>query len=141
MFITTRLIASLALPLIAAASIGPFLNEEETFLYTNYEVSVERWIRPARDKARIVASKLGGVVRVKGNLIRTSTGFELEIGRPYVMFLRQIPQTMLFAFGEARVRDSGDTRADVPSARITETHVDDAFIKQLHSLAGQCKPA
>ena len=117
-----------------------FLNEQETFLYTNYEIAIERWIRPTSNSALIVASKLGGAVRVNGKLLSYSTGFAIETGKLYILFLRQIPNTKFFEIGEALTREIGNKNS-IPSASDASQPVDDSFIKQLVTLAEQCKGA
>ena len=49
----TKVCSSAAVILAQPISTKTFLNEQETFLYTNYEIAVERWIRPASNSALI----------------------------------------------------------------------------------------
>jgi len=70
------------------------LNKSETFLFTDFEVAVERWIRPAGTVARTVSVSLaGGQVEVAGRLLTATYDPLPKLRQPYVFSLRKLPDS------------------------------------------------
>lgn len=83
-----------------AVVVGRPLEEEvkiaadEAFLYTNYSVAVDLWIRPTgRFQKNIVVSRAGGQVTVAGKTLKALAGGALKAKHEYVLFLKAIPKT------------------------------------------------
>lgn len=71
---------------------------DETFLFTDYTVRVETWIRPALETAReITVSRAGGQVTIAGRTLKAKISDPLYLKRSYVFFLQRIKGTTAFA--------------------------------------------
>lgn len=67
------------------------LNQRETFLFTDYQIEVERWLRPEHGAPSLKLSVSGGRVTIAGK--RTIAGGQepLEPTTRYIFFLQHIP--------------------------------------------------
>jgi hypothetical protein len=70
---------------------GVLLNEKETYLFTDYDVSVERWLRPEHGAQALRMSVSGGRVKIGGKPTVAGAKEPLEASRQYILFLQHIP--------------------------------------------------
>ena len=83
------------------------LNQKETFLFTDYDVDVERWLRPD-DPHRAPSLKLstsGGRVTIGGIPTSTGDGQPLDPTKRYILFLKQIPGSAYFTLTRPALPD------------------------------------
>lgn len=71
------------------------VNNKRTFLFTDYEVSVDEWIRSGLTAKTLTISTGGGAANVRGRLVQASVDLVpvLEVGRTYLIFLRSMPKS------------------------------------------------
>ena len=67
------------------------LNQRETYLFTDYDVDVERWLRPEHGAPSLKLSVSGGRVRIGGKLTSAVDGKPLDRTKRYILFLQPIP--------------------------------------------------
>lgn len=69
------------------------LNQKETFLFTDYDVDVERWLRPddPHGAPSLKLSVSGGRVTIGGRRTTVDDGKPLDPAKRYILFLKQIP--------------------------------------------------
>jgi hypothetical protein len=79
---------------------SPQLTEDESFLFTEYQMVVEEVLKnnplsPARPGASLTVIREGGTGKVNGKTVRAvREGFRpFRVGQRYVLFLRYIPET------------------------------------------------
>jgi hypothetical protein len=81
------------------------LNRDETFLFTDYVIAVEKWIRPARRLESILESitlsAIGGEVELPGRTLRAIAVPRLMPRHPYILFMRRLEGTNGFAYQSA----------------------------------------
>jgi hypothetical protein len=90
------------------------LIEEGTFIFTDYEVTVEEVLKdstlnPIRQNSYITVTRSGGTVKLNGHTIRAIDyrGEPLELGERYLLYLKFIPATGAFRpFGNAMSDDT-----------------------------------
>jgi hypothetical protein len=70
---------------------GVLLNEKETYLFTDYDVTVERWLRPEHGAPSLRMSVSGGRVNIGGKPTVAGAKEPLEASRQYIFFLQHIP--------------------------------------------------
>lgn len=76
------------------------LNADESFVFTDYEMSVEEVIKdnsaaPARVGGDVTVTREGGEVQLKGRVVRAKRNdFQhSQVGKRYLLFLRFLPET------------------------------------------------
>jgi hypothetical protein len=67
------------------------LNQRETYLFTDYEVEVEWWLRPGQGAAPLKVSVSGGRATIAGMLTIAGAEDPLQPTKRYIFFLQQIP--------------------------------------------------
>jgi hypothetical protein len=67
------------------------LNRRETYLFTDYDVAVERWLRPEQAAPSLKLSVSGGRVRIGRKLTSAEDGRPLDPTKRYILFLQPIP--------------------------------------------------
>lgn len=74
------------------------LNRRGTFLYTEYGVRVERWIRPESGEPSITLLRGGGRVRVGGVLTEVVVvgGREYDTDTPHLLILAAVPRSSAY---------------------------------------------
>ena len=83
------------------------LNQKETFLFTDYDIDVERWLRPddPHGAPSLKLSISGGRVTIGGIPTSTGDGKPLDPTRRYILFLKQIPGSAYFTLTRPALRD------------------------------------
>ncbi len=122
----------------------PFLNKAETFLFTDFSVFVERWIRGPGGNAPILVSMIGGRATVaQSTQLDASLGYLLEVGKRYVLFLDLIPKTRSYQPVSYPMVVSGTkVRTETVSGLgATELKDHDSFMDEMAKLGNECKGA
>lgn len=120
-----------------------FVNENKTFLLTEYVVSVESIVGNRAKTSITVGDEIrvirpGGHVLYDGIRIRaTDMAYgRLETGKPYALFLKSVPGTETFYSFDPRGSYSiqGDTVVSVNSSDLsTRSKTKDAFLDEIRS--------
>ena len=71
------------------------LNKSESYLYTEYQLRVERWIHPGGGPPSVTLLTGGGRVFVGGALTETLPGLSRETGT-HLFVLSQVPRSTAF---------------------------------------------
>jgi hypothetical protein len=82
-------------------------NTRETFLYTEFQVSIARWLRPAAGRPAIRLAQAGGTVEVGGQRLEAvAEAVAFQPGVTYLLGLRPIAgsSTSVLAFPPIRDR-------------------------------------
>lgn len=116
-----------------------FLNEPETFLYTDHHVEVERWIRPSTGREQVTLSAMGGRVLVGEVLLDAAWGPRYEVGKRYVMFLREIPggdgyRQIHYPFDAAKGYVLSSSLSSVGTLKNTE----ESFLRDVTAFTQRC---
>jgi hypothetical protein len=74
-----------------AAERGVHLNQRETYLFTDYDVEVERWLRPEHGAPSLKLSVAGGRVIIAGAPTIAGAQAPLSPTKRYIFFVEQIP--------------------------------------------------
>lgn len=73
------------------------LNGDGTFLFTDYDIAVERWLYPHTNAAVTISIAVaGGIVRVAGQRVTAIGGRSLDLSEGYLFFLVAIPESSSF---------------------------------------------
>jgi hypothetical protein len=67
------------------------LNQRESYLFTDYDVDVERWLRPEQGTASLKLSVSGGRVTIAGRPTVAGAQDPLDPTKRYIFFLQHIP--------------------------------------------------
>lgn len=67
------------------------LNQRETYLFTDYDVEVERWLRPEHGAPSLKLSVSGGRVTIAGRPTIAGAQDPLDPTNAYIFFLEHIP--------------------------------------------------
>ncbi len=83
------------------------LNDAETFVFTDYNVTVVEVLKnnissPIRLDSPITVTRAGGIVQLEGHVVRAvdRTAKPLQIGDKYLLFLRYLPATSAYLASE-----------------------------------------
>lgn len=88
------------------------LNCTETFLFTEYDVTVTRWLYPTRDGAPTIRLSVeGGRAVVGGRLTEATIGTPPVPGNEYLFMLRRIPDTQGFTIARKPVSSKESLQA------------------------------
>jgi hypothetical protein len=68
------------------------LNKSETFLFTDINIQVKHWVRPASGYGTILVSVIGGAVELAGRVIRTEAVAVPPLNQPRVWYLHRFPR-------------------------------------------------
>jgi hypothetical protein len=89
------------------------LIEEGTFVFTDYQISVEEVLKsralPINKNATITVTRVGGVIALNGHTVRAVDHRQepLSVGGRYLLYLRLIPTTGSFrAFADSASEDT-----------------------------------
>jgi len=121
------------------ASRRALLNAEESYLFTDYSIDVDEWIRRLDGHDRTVTMSLpGGDVYVGAAFYSagSSHALVLALGQRYVLFLKVTP-------ADAKVETFGAPRAlsvAAPQGPSPASESDDAFLKSVRDYAKDCPP-
>lgn len=85
-----------AVVVAVAKSRRVLLNRQETAFFTDFAVDVTNFVKPNRGPGPIVVSQRGGEVKVGADIFSRPSLSPLLLGRPLLLFLRQIPKTQSF---------------------------------------------
>jgi len=126
------------------------LTDDETFVFSNYQVSIETIIKNASKivlspKGRIDVSRLGGEVAVQGYHVRaiSQAAHPLEVGNRYLLFLTYLPETNSFVANNLAFLIEGNKIAkltdDVQAGQVGNDKEVEAFIAEVKDAAiSQC---
>jgi hypothetical protein len=127
---------------------GVHLNQRGTFLFTDYDVAVERWLRPddPRGAPSLKLSVSGGRVTVGGRSTTAEGGKPLDRTRRYIFFLQQIPGSTYLTPSRPSLADGDPWIRAIPDlALIPETAAEtirfDSLANDIARLGGSCAPA
>ena len=117
------------------------LNRRETDFFTDFAVDVTEFVRPNRGPGPIVVSQRGAEVWVGKHFYSRPSLGPLTLGRPQLLFLRQIPKTQSFnAFIEPIPISNGmpdlASVGPVRDPRGPERHQD--VVNELRQMAKSC---
>ena len=114
------------------------LTKSENFFFTDFEVAVERWIRPASSVARTVsASLLGGEVELAGRRLSATFDGLPKLHQPYVFFLRKLRDDVGNVPTETPLKI--DTPSlDVSAAILAKPVALDLLLKELQRAVERC---
>ena len=119
-------------------------NTRETFLYTEFQVSIAHWIRPAGGVPSIRLAQAGGSVAVAGQRMDAVTNAVLfEPGATYLLVLNAIPGASAFVLAYPPVRDKPLWAGDLPNVHLPvelATHAISfpRFVKDVGGAALRC---
>jgi hypothetical protein len=89
----TFVCASAAIVMGEAIESRVILNRSETFLVTDFEVSVSEWLRPNGGSRVIHVTMFGGEVEAGGKTLKATSSPPLDLHAPALLFLKKIPGT------------------------------------------------
>lgn len=76
------------------------ITADETFIFTDYEVAVEEFLKPNRSASavsedHITVTRLGGAIQLRGKTVHAKDLFfqPFRIGKRYLLFLKYVPAT------------------------------------------------
>lgn len=112
------------------------LTRQETLLFTDFQIAIDRWIRPAVGDNQIMVSMGGGRARVAGKtLLEVDTGRFLEVGQVYALFLRWSAQGKTHLINRRGPMPVAGGMVIVNDGRLRDQA---AFFKSVSDLADQC---
>ena len=121
-----------------AAPKDVLLNVNESFLFTEYEIAVRRWLSPGREGApTVVLSMEGGRAIVGGRLTETTIGTPIVPETEYLLVLRRIPGAQGFALARIPASSLEPPRISMAQFRLPNELLGDAvtFDKLVDDLA------
>jgi hypothetical protein len=89
----TLVCTSAAIVIGQAVGSRAILNRSETFLVTDFEVSVSEWLRPSGGPRVIHVAMFGGEVEAGGRMLKAMALPLLDQHAPALLFLKTIPGT------------------------------------------------
>jgi hypothetical protein len=124
------------------------MNEAGTFLFTEYSVSVSRWIVQNAPVPRSGIEFLveGGEVAVGGDRIVADSGQSLLRDMEYLLFLKPIPDSRAFVPAQPPIPVHRGWSAELPFAKLPQEikaeHVTfDTFVADLVAATSACSEA
>jgi len=124
------------------------LNQRETFLFTDYDVAVERWLRPddPHGAPSLNLSVSGGRVTIGGRPTSAVDGKPFERTRRYIFFLQRIPGSTYLTPTRPSLADGERWSSAIPDVSlIPETSAEtvrfDSLANDLARLGRTCTPA
>jgi len=121
------------------------INNRGTWLYTEHEFHVRRWVYPALETTtEIEVLTHGGTLNVGGQTTTVSAGEPLEARKEYLVFLKRVPGTRAFSLTRRGLIDT-DGWADRLQMAVLPYELEhgdvplDRFIDDLAIAAGNCR--
>lgn len=99
----TRVCAADAIMIAHATSQRTLLNIAETGLVTVSELAVDRWIAPKEERTSLALAMRGGQAKVGERLITHELGEGRNLRKPWLLFLKKIPDGDVFRLSGAPV--------------------------------------
>lgn len=121
------------------------INNRGTWLYTEHEFHVRRWVYPALETTtEIEVLTNGGTLNVGGQTTTVSAGEPLEARKEYLIFLKRVPGSRAFSLTRRGLIDTDGwtDRLQIAVLPYELQHGDvpfDRFVDDLAIAAGRCR--
>ena len=122
-----------------ATSSQTFFTADEMGLFTDFSMSVDRWVRPAPGDREILVSMIGGRAVVAGTLrLAFQVNYFIETGQRYLMFLHWTEAAKAYFVDRQPVPVAGGKVIFElePTLKLED---EDTFLKRLSSIAARCR--